>query len=468
MTPTRLVATWRRVAALAFVSLSACGSPSRAAPLAASGPRRLSFLAAHGADKQPPRCNPGGVVDCVAFGASCPSDTECKTNKCYEGKCGMGPACKPYGQVCYKYAPHVCCTGECKGVELKADCLRLLKLDNSAAAHRGIIVDRQCEKIGYCSLWAGQKPPPGPQSTPWAVDLPDLVAKYYNLPGVTFTPDTHVLTDQYVARREGETIEGVMPDRTQPGTVRTAGIIYFDSGAYVETKFWNKFVAGVQVYCAAPILLDGVGGAFYAIGKDCCNKDEGFTCGDVDDNPTKGCAVIGREQPSYQYAVEAMDAKGDGEKFHGGGKGIDTPKPMFCRWVKDVEKEMAPREPEDTLYIFKPLMPTTYCVAAIANAEGLPKPQQYWAVGTNCCSRDGGFHCDDSEVAGAHSGEGDVDTTGQYIHTVMVGKLMYGWDTVKHPYFVHWKKDILVPPPGSDAHKPKIEYGEGVVGKTLR
>lgn len=416
--------------------------------------------------RQPGRCAPAGWVDCYTFGGDCPADENCKTDKCYEGKCAMGPRCKPYGQVCYKYAPHVCCTNECTGVTIKSECLRLLNLDDNAAAHKGIAVDRQCENIGYCALWPGMKAPPGPRVTPWAVPLDDLASKYYNMPAVTFEAGAHVLTDQFISLREGQTFEGIEPDSQEPGPVRDGGTFFFTEDSYVETKIWNKYTAGVNTYCAAPILRDGGGGAFYAVGKDCCNEEEGFTCGDPTKNDAKACVALAKENTMYNYAVQAMEAKGDLDAIRDGGKGITTDRPIFCRWVRDYVAEQKEKPQEDTLYVFKPLSPVTYCVAPIANDAGVPGEQQYWAVGTDCCSYDSDFHCDDAKVAGAHSGKGDTDATGKYFLAIKKGEIKFGWKTIDHPMFVHWSKETLVPGPGDASYKPEIKFGKGVKGVT--
>merc|ERR550514_2319552 len=138
---------------------------------------------------------------------------------------------------------------------------------------------------------------------------------------------------------------------------------------------------------------------------------------------------------------------------------------MFCRWVKSIEEETKEKEPEDTHYAFKLLLPTTWCVAPIVGPAG-ETTKQYWAVGQNCCSRTGGYHCGDSEAAGAHSGSAEIDTTGEYYRSVKVGELAYGWHTVEHPMFVKWSKEILVPPPGSSG--PKLKFGKGVFGHTSK
>lgn len=461
---TRALFPPRAVAALVWGTLSLRGSCS-ATPLRKNA--RVSFLAARATSKQPARCAPDGGVTCGGFGGGCGSDEGCVTDKCYEGKCGMGTRCKPYGQKCYFYAPHVCCTGECKPIDTRNDCLRLLGVSEMDAAKQGIAIDKQCENLGYCSMWADVKPPPGPKVTPWAVALDDHVSKYYNLPAVTFIPDARVDTSQYIARREGQTFENLDPV-TEPGTVRDGGNLFFTSDSYVDKTLWAKFTQGINTYCIAPILRDGLGGAFYAVGKDCCNSEDGFTCGDPDSNDEKACVAISAEKTKYAYAVEALHARGDGRKFHGSeaGGGIDTDRPIFCRWVKDYLEEVKTKEPEDTFYLFKTLAKTTYCVAPIVSSSGLPSEVQYWAAGTDCCSPAGGFHCDDSEVVGAHSGKTDVDATGQFFHAVKVGEIKYGWKTVDHPLFVHWSKDTLVPPPDDSSRKVNIKYGKGVVGVT--
>lgn len=455
---------WAAVLALTALATRGTAAAGSSRAFLVRGRQRLGSLAADG---QPARCVPPGFTSCVGFGAACTSSNTCTTDKCYEGKCGMGPKCMPSGKACYKYSPHTCCTGECKGVTLRAECLRLLGLTDDAANHRGIAVDRQCENLGRCGWWPGKEPAVGPRITPWAVQAADLASKYYNLPGVTFATGAHVLVGQYIASREGQTHEGVAPDTTEPGTVRDGGTFFFTSDSYVATDIWDKYIEGTTTFCVAPILRGGVGGAFYAIGKGCCSEEDGFFCGDTQTNDAKACVQIAGERTRYNYAVMALDAKGVAKKFHGAGRGITTQRPIFCRWVRDHVGEQKPKlDVRDILYQFVVPEKTTYCVAPVVPVGGaLPSPQQFWAVGTDCCSVDGGFHCGASEDAGAHSGKGDVDATGRFFKAVKMGELKYGWKTVEHPYFVHWTKEILVPSPGSG---PRIDYkaGKGVVGVT--
>merc|ERR1719487_1438339 len=126
-------------------------SASRAVEL---GKKSLASHIAAANSKQPIRC---ALQPCHPFEASCGADTNCVTDHCYEGKCALGPKCRPYGEVCYTYAPHTCCTGECKPVALENDCLRFLGLTSDITTHGGVNVDRQCENLGTCGAWPGMK-----------------------------------------------------------------------------------------------------------------------------------------------------------------------------------------------------------------------------------------------------------------------------------------------------------------------
>jgi len=426
-------------------------------------------IGANSSAKQPERCLLWGSV-CNKFKGPCAGDNECTTDKCYEGKCATTPSCRPYGQSCYQYSETACCTGNCKPVTLVSDCLKLLGLTDDYSTHGGVNVDRQCANLGICQHWPGVTPPPGPQTTPWAVDPQDLASKYYNLPGITFTSTAVVDTSKMVARRVGQTYENISPDVVDVVGMKDAGLIFLSTDSYVALDMWSPFQMGqgppdkVEVWCVAPILRGGAGGAVYAAGKNCCDKDAGFYCGDVEDSSVKSCIVLTSETDKYTYAREQVEHT-YGKKFHGGGKGV-TPElegkvPFFCLMMKDYATEMTiVRPPQDTFYTYKPLAKTTYCVAPILRgSKDISKPIEFFAVGEDCCNLlDGSFTCGDVGVAGAHSGKGDVDMTSNYRIAVQQGEIRFGYKSVPKPMFVRWTKETLVP---EGLTGPKIEFGKG-------
>lgn len=414
--------------------------------------------------KQPERCLLYGAI-CNGFEGACASDFECTTDKCYEGKCAMTPSCRTYGKSCYQYAPHSCCTGNCKPVTLVSDCLRLLGLTNDYSTHGGVNVDRQCANLGVCQGWPGQPVPPGPQTTPWAVDPQDLASKYYNLPGITFSTDAIVDTSKMIARRLGQTYENIQPDTVNVVGMKDAGLVFMSEDSKVELDMWAKFQMGhgspdeVETYCVAPILRGGAGGAFYAAGKRCCDEDAGFNCGDAG-KPGAACIIITSETDKFQYARQQVENL-YGKKYHGGGKGVEPEVPYFCFMAIDYSTEMTiKRLPEDTLYSYKPLAKTTYCAAPVLrSSKDISKPIEFFAVGEDCCNLgDGSFTCGDVGVEGARSGKTDVDMTADFRTAVQMGEIRFGYTSVPKPMFVRWEKEVLVP---DELTGPEIKLGKG-------
>lgn len=415
--------------------------------------------------KQPERCLLYGSV-CNPFKGPCNGDNECTTDKCYAGKCATTPSCRTYGQSCYQYHENSCCTGNCKAVTLVSDCLRLLGLTNDYSTHGGVNVDRQCANLGVCQGWPGQPVPPGPQTTPWAVDPQDLASKYYNLPGITFSTDAVVDTSKMVARRLGQTYENISPDLVDVVGMKDAGLVFLSADSSIALDMWAPYQMGhgapdeVEVYCVAPILRAGAGGAFYAAGRNCCDKDTGFHCGDAEDASVKSCIIITSDTDKYQYARQQVENE-FGKQFHGGGKGVTPEVPFFCMMVKDYETEMTiERPPPLTLYTYKALSPITYCVAPILrSSKDTSKPIEFFAVGENCCNNlDGSFTCGDVGVDGARSGKGDVDMTSDFRIAVQQGEIRFGYKSVPKPMFVRWTAEVLVP---EGLTGPKIEFGKG-------
>jgi len=412
--------------------------------------------------KQPERCLLYGAV-CNPFSKPCAGDNQCTTDKCYEGKCGTTPSCRAYGQSCYQYAETACCTGNCKPVTIVSDCLRLLGLTDDYSTHGGVNVDRQCANLGVCQHWPGVPTPPGPQTTPWAVDPQDLASKYYNLPGITFQSDAVVDISKMVARRQGQTYENLSPDVTDVVGIKDAGLIFLSADSKVEVGMWSPYQLGqgppdqVEVYCIAPILRNGAGGAFYAVGKNCCDKDAGFYCGDSEDPSVKTCIIVTSDGDKYQYARQQLEHT-YGKEYT---RAVEPEVPFFCNMIKDYETEMTiVRPPEDTFYTYKALAKQTFCVAPILRAsKDISKPIEFFAVGEDCCNLlEGTFTCGDVGVAGAHSGKGDVDMTSDFRIGVQQGEIRFGYKSVPKPMFVRWTAEVLVP---EGTTGPKIEYGKG-------
>lgn len=429
---------------------------------------------------QPLRC---AIQPCAGFGSACSvfkagnawtpqkevaGDMACVTNKCYEGKCGMGGNCRAHGEVCYTYAPHTCCTGTCNGVALYNDCLRLLKLSHDITTHGGIAVDRQCERIGTCGFWPGEPPPPTDMSTPWAVPADDDPSKYYMMKGISFASHVKVDTAHFVARKAGQVYESTTADATRPASMSDAGVIIFSPDSVVSLDNWAVYQEGqepnpVQRYCIAAITRNGAGGAFYAVGKDCCDEEEGgfAPClkqgawneagGDYAlQDPTQAHVglVLAQQQDKFANALAQLEVK-HGKKFHGGGKGVETSSPFYVRmlapgqWKKE---RAAPSIHFAYVAEFKP----TYCVAPIGNDDGsLPDMIKYFAVGKDCCRNGGTFDCGPVAQAGL-SGKTDTDVNGEYLLAVKMGMVRYGLPDGKvhrHPLFVQWVEERLVPDP---------------------
>lgn len=383
---------------------------------------------------------------CASFGSDCDKDDACVTDKCWGKKCATGPTCATFGTMCNTYASHTCCTGKCTPVTTPHDCFRLLGIKKDITEHEGFKanVDRQCDALGVCAAWPGQDLGPGPLTTPWAVRPDDLASKYYTFTGVTFSSKSVVKLDMFISRQLGQTYEGVTPDDTYPGSIRDAGVVIFDEKTTVETKMWAKIQEGLITYCIAPILRNGLGGGFFAVGKDCCTDSGGFTCGDVADPSVKSSIVLAQETEKYAAALQLLEAA-HGKKYHGQKKGIKTPLPLYVRVIRNYLPEIAAPPPE---YVYVYHSKNTACVAPIWEDDKDPKGKeiQFWAVGENCCDLEG-FKCGDVGIADARSGALQDDLTGDWRLAATMATVKYGLKTPAQPIYVKWTEKTLVQDP---------------------
>lgn len=172
-------------------------------------------------------------------------------------------------------------------------------------------------------------------------------------------------------------------DTTYPGAMSDAGVVFFDGESKVDTSKFKGYVEGVTHYCIAPVLKNGVGGGFYAIGQNCCANDK-FTCvlGD------QGLVVTNLKE-KYTTALNALELE-HGKSFHDrdAKKGVVTDAPTFVRMVENaqVERTLPPNE-----YHYVPLTNTKSCVAPLTSdlpAGKSPKDKvvyNFWAVGSDDC-----------------------------------------------------------------------------------
>jgi hypothetical protein len=317
--------------------------------------------------------------------------------------------------------------------------MKLLNLDHgsSVLAHEGVNVDRQCDRVGICEHWPGKAKGPGILTTPWAVDPGDNVAKYYALAGLTFKAGTQIDVARVVSRRVGRIREGVNPAKTRPRAVNDAGILKFVPGSFVMRDIVMAYEFGDQLYCIAPILLNGEGGGYFAVGIDCCTKTE-FQCGDH--NGTAGI-VINSELTNFGQAHINLETE-QGPKYHREGFGIKTDAPMFVQWTwNPEEKRSNPSDPRIT-YV-QDNSNRTFCTAPIGVGV---EPVGFVAVGDNCCD-DHSFSCGPADNPDASSGALVTDLTGDYINALKQGEFAYGYSTAPKPIFLAWTAEVLVPSP---------------------
>merc|ERR1740117_204394 len=170
---------------------------------------------------------------------------------------------------------------------MKPDCKRLLAEQGTVARGVGVSLDRQCQKVGVCKPWPGAPGPPSPLSTPWAVPARDVASKYND----------------------------ILPDSLHPGAVRDAGVITFSNDTVIDAAFGAQFMEGGVAYCVAPILRGGLGGGYYAVGKNCCDAVGGFSCGDAVNPSVQSGLVIAAQQEKYAQGVAIIEAT-HGSQIH--------------------------------------------------------------------------------------------------------------------------------------------------------
>lgn len=387
-----------------------------------------------------------GRSSATPFGGTCEEDKECVSGNCYSGKCGYSGNCRKRGELCHTYAAHTCCAGTCQAVAMIDDCKRLLS--GSPSLQPGFSLARQCQHLGVCQSFPGANEGPGRLSTPWAVPANDMARKYFTRAGLTFAEGVAVRTDLFVARRPGQTYLNIAPDSVKPGALRDAGVVMFTDDSKVAVEMGMRFSDGRNDFCAAPILRDGVGGGFYAVGQGCCNQNGKFTCDDAakeiaGHHVTSGL-VVASDHEKYMQAVLMIDGV-HGYKFHDDKKGIKTPLPMFVRILKEYAKEF---DAPHVGFTYVAPAKITYCVAPVM-ASGSPDKTdvEFWAAGTDCCSMKGGFHCGEVDTLDARSGKQVKDSTGMYRMAVTMAELRYGLQAPASPLYVKWTAATLVPTP---------------------
>jgi hypothetical protein len=319
---------------------------------------------------------------------------------------------------------------------VRDDCIRLL---GGHTAAEGVNIDRQCDRVGICEHWPGVDTGPSVLTTPWAVDPLDNIQKYYALAGLTFVDSTTVDQKAVIARRMGRVRADVAPDATRPRAVMDAGIIHFVPGSRVAREIVAYHEFGDEKFCISPVLLNGAGGGFYAVGVNCCTKDT-FTCGDQDG---LSAVVVNSNLGDFAQARLILEAN-KGVMYHGDGKGVETDAPIFVSWSTAPEGEQ--NNPSGDLAYVLPTN-TTFCVAPITPASSdLSQKLGFFAVGEDCCD-DTSFACGDVADAAAKSGSLVQDLTGDYITAV---KQLEFRDTLKiepRPIFLSWTAEVLVTKP---------------------
>lgn len=304
--------------------------------------------------------------------------------------------------------------------------------------------DRECANVGVCKSWPGQEVQPV-QSTPWAVPATDVAGKYWNMRGITFAAGAYVRTDLFAMRKIGQKYEGVEPDTWYPSTIRDAGVLIFAENSTVQTDLAVVHKESGFSFCLAPITRDGLGGGYYAVGKNCCDQNGEFKCGDVGKPGTLNGVVLTSDLQQWGLAVTLFE-RTHGEKIHGESKGIKSPQPFFVRIFQDYALELA-RQPPEFGYTYVTPLPAVWCVAAIWNSPDLPdKEINFWAAGQNCCTQDS-FNCGPVQSATARSGKAVMDTNSDYRAAVQMAMMRYNIKAPLRPYFVNWTEEILVPTP---------------------
>lgn len=353
------------------------------------------------------------------------------------------------GEICRTYSTHTCCSGKCKPVTMTDDCHRLLGGSGSPALNGGVNLNRQCQNLGICEPFDNQKYPSNTLSTPWAVPATDLAVKYAQRGQLTFKEGSIVRKDLFVARQVGQTYDQIPADSMKPGAIRDAGVIVFTDDSKVHPELGSVYTEGVVPYCVAPILRNGVGGGYFAVGLGCCGTkmDFKYECDDGLDDNIKTGLVVGALTEKFMQAQNFIESE-HGWKFHDKTKGITTPLPIFVRILKDyVQEALTPHAG----WTYVPQAKVTQCVAPIMDGTGKQTSAEFWAAGIDCCDAKGGFKCGAVDDAAARSGERMKDDQGFYHAAIMMAELRYNLKTLPPatPTYWTWTSKTLVPtPPG--------------------
>jgi len=272
-----------------------------------------------------------------------------------------------------------------------------------------------------------------------------LAKKYAQRAQLTFKEGSIVRTDLFIARKVGQTYDQIPADSMKPGAIRDAGVIVFTDDSNVNADFGKAYVEGLVTYCVAPILRNGAGGGYYAVGINCCGTPEKFKfeCGDAMDETVKTALVIGAATEKYATAQSMMEPE-HGWKFHDKTKGIITPLPMYVRILKDyVQEALTPHAG----YSYVPQAQVTQCVAPIMDGTGKQTSAEFWAAGTDCCDAKTGFKCGD--IGTGRSGERIMDQTGFFHAAVTMAELRYNLKVLPPPVpsYWSWQAKVLVPTP---------------------
>lgn len=331
------------------------------------------------------------------------------------------------------------------------DCHRLLKGSGSPALNNGVNLNRQCQNLGICAPHDPAMAGPSILSTPWAVPATDLSSKYSTRGQLTFKEGSIVRTDLFVARQPGQTYDQIPADSMKPGAIRDAGVIIFTDDSKVAPEFGKvhtEYAGQVAItYCVAPILRNGLGGGYYAVGINCCGTQDKFKfeCGDALDDNIKNGLVIGLGTEKYAQAQQLIEGE-HGFKFHDAKKGIMTPLPIYVRILKDyVQEALHPHAG----FTYVTQAEVIQCVAPIMDGTGKQTSAEFWASGIDCCDTKTGFHCGEVAAPGARSGERMSDSSGFFHAAVQMAELRYNLKPLPPaaPSYWKWTSKVLVPAP---------------------
>lgn len=408
-------------------------------------PKSESLLSKH--RDHPFRCSMP-TSKCTSFGTDCKQDGDCYSYHCYQGKCGYAKQCSVNGEICRSYSSHTCCSGKCKPVTMVDDCHRLLKGSGSPAMNHGVNLNRQCQNLGVCQPFDETKSA-GVLMTPWSVAATDLAIKYNQRGQLTFKEGSIVRKDLFIARNIGQTYDQVPADTMKPGAIRDAGVIVFTDDSKVNTEFAKSYKEGEIVYCVAPILRNGLGGGYYAVGINCCGDPPRipfkFECGDALSDTIKSGLVIGGGTEKYATAMSMIEPE-HGWKFHDKTKGIMTPLPFYVHILKDyVQEALTPHAG----YVYVAPAQITQCVAPIMDGTGKQTSAEFWAAGIDCCDAKTGFSCGDVDKAGARSGERFAGDPAAMHAAITMAEMRYNLKPLPPtvPTYWTWTEKTLVPTP---------------------